>query len=101
MEDGLKELAADLRRYPRVKVDWLVTIEIGNRLYHRQTMDLSPVGAKVRLDEPLNVGSNAKLHIQPPHGNSLDVNALVWRVDADGPAFFFVDVNGEEVPATS
>jgi hypothetical protein len=76
---------ADLRRHPRSRVAWPVTV--------------SPIGAKVRLEEELPVGSNARLRFRPPQGLPLDVDAIVWRADSDGPAFFFVSVDDDSMNA--
>ena len=81
---------ADLRRHPRSSIEWPVTVEAGGRSFDRQTLNLSPIGAKVRLDERLTVGSAARLRFRPPQGRPHDVEAIVWRADDDGPAFFFV-----------
>ena len=44
----------------------------------------------------LPLGSQAKLRIRPPNGRTLDVNAIVWRSDRDGSAFFFIGVDGDD-----
>lgn len=90
---------ADLRRHPRSRVAWPVTVEAGGRSFERHTVNLSPIGAKVRLEEELPVGSNARLRFRPPQGQPLDVDAIVWRADADGPAFFFVSVDDDSMSA--
>ena len=82
--------AVDLRRHPRSSVAWPVTVESGGRSFDRQTVNLSPIGVKIQLEEPLKVGSTAKLRFRPPTGRPHDVEAIVWRTDDDGPAFFFV-----------
>jgi len=93
----MSERRADLRRYPRAKVAWPVVLEIGDRHFNIQTMNLSPMGTKVGLVEaPLEIGSSAKLRIRPPNGRILDVNAIVWRSDRDGAAFFFIGVDGDD-----
>jgi hypothetical protein len=93
----MSERRADLRRYPRAKVAWPVVLEIGDRHFNIQTMNLSPMGTKVGLVEaPLEIGSSAKLRIRPPNGRILDVNAIVWRSDRDGSAFFFIGVDGDD-----
>jgi hypothetical protein len=93
----MTERRADLRRYPRAKVTWPVTLEVGDRLFELQTVNLSPMGTKVALVEGLlEIGSSAKLRICPPNGRILDVNAIVWRADRDGSAFFFIGVDGDE-----
>jgi hypothetical protein len=93
----MNERRADLRRYPRAKVAWPVVLEVGDRHFNIQTMNLSPMGTKVGLVEaPLEIGSPAKLRIRPPNGRTLDVNAIVWRSDRDGSAFFFIGVDGDD-----
>jgi hypothetical protein len=93
----MSDQMADLRRHPRSKVAWPVTVEAGGRRFERQTVNLSPIGAKVQLEEELPVGSNARLRFRPPQGQPLDVDAVVWRADSDGPAFFFVSVDDDSV----
>lgn len=93
----MSDQMADLRRHPRSKVAWPVTVEAGGRRFERQTVNLSPIGAKVQLEEELPVGSNARLRFRPPQGQPLDVDAIVWRADSDGPAFFFVSVDDESI----
>ena len=93
----MSEQMADLRRHPRSKVAWPVTVEAGVRRFERRTVNLSPIGAKVQLEEELPVGSNARLRFRPPQGQPLDVDAIVWRADSDGPAFFFVSVDDESM----
>jgi len=85
----------ELRQGPRNKVSWPVIVKAGDRSLEAETVDLGLRGAKLRLDEPLQEGEFATLRFMPPHGDIVDVEAIVWRRDADGPAFFFVD----EVPA--
>jgi len=48
------------------------------------------------VEAPLEIGSSAKLRIRPPNGRTLDVNAIVWRPDRDGSAFFFIGVDGDD-----
>lgn len=84
---------ADLRRQPRSAVSWPVTVETGEGSFERHTVNLSPIGAKVALDQPLEVGTPVRLKLRPPKGRPLDVDAIVWRSDPDGSAFFFVRVD--------
>lgn len=79
------------RRYPRFNVSWPVVVEAGRRVFLLQVVNVSGRGAKVRPPERLGEGSVAQLHFHPPNGSSLDVEAIVWRVDPDGLAFFFTD----------
>jgi hypothetical protein len=52
-------------------------------------MDISSHGAKLMTSAPLRTGTIVRLQIIPPDGTPLQVGALVWRLDADGVAFFF------------
>ena len=81
----------EMRRLPRNRVSWPVTVQSGNRSIQGETLDLGPRGAKLRLDERLQEGDLATLRIRPPQGRAMDVHAIVWRSDDDGPAFFFID----------
>jgi len=97
-----KERKPDLRRHPRAKVTWPVTVEAGGQRLALETVDVSACGAKVRLDRPLlQPGMPARLHFQPPEGPPLQVEGIVWRVDVDGPAFFFVGVEGQDVTVST
>lgn len=79
------------RRYPRFNVSWPVVVKGGKRVFLLHAVSVSGRGAKVRPREGLGEGSVAQLHFHPPNGSSLDIEAIVWRVDPDGLAFFFTD----------
>ncbi len=88
--------ASPRRRHTRVAASWPVTVQTGGRLLHLQTLNVSPLGIKVGLDdpllrEPLEVGRAAHLRLEPPDSRALEVEAIVWRADPDGPAFFFIE----------
>jgi hypothetical protein len=91
------EFPRQLRQHPRTNVSWPVVVEAGKRLFLLQVVNLSARGAKVRPTERLGEGSLARLHFHPPDGSSLDVEAMVWRVDLDGLAFCFTDDNDRRV----
>lgn len=93
----MNDSGGDLRRHPRSRVQWPVTVETAGQAFERHTVNLSPVGAKVSLEARLPVGTPAKLRFRPPHGRPLEVDAVVWRSDSDGSAFFFVGVGGGEM----
>ncbi len=97
---GDMEQKPDLRRDPRARVSWPVTVEAANKLFHLETMNLSPSGAKLRLkDAPLEPGTPAMLRLYPPDPPDrppVDIQGIVWRVDPDGPAFFFLSVDSED-----
>ena len=80
----------EYRRGPRSRVSWPVVVETGDRFLHGETLNLGPSGAKLRLEERLQEGSLATLHFTPPQGRTLDIQAMVWRSDDDGPVFFFM-----------
>lgn len=81
----------ELRRHPRARISWPTIVEAGNRLLHGETLNLSAFGAKVRLEERLPEGTLATLHLKPLQGEPVAVQAIVWRADDDGPAFFFIE----------
>jgi PilZ domain len=90
----MTERQADLRRHPRAQVSWPVTVEAGDQRVDLQTMNLSPFGAKVRSNgTSLEPGTLAQLHFRPPGGRPVVVQAIVWRTDPDGSAFFFVGID--------
>ncbi len=74
---------------PVHNVSWPVVVEAGKRFFLLRAVNVSGRGAKVIPMERLGEGSVAQLHFHPPDGSSLDVEAIVWRVDRDGLAFFF------------
>jgi len=87
-----REREPDLRRQPRARVSWAVTVEVAGHVFRSETKNLSPFGAKLRLrDARLEPGIPAHLCFQPPGGRPLGIQAIVWRIDPDGPAFFFID----------
>jgi len=91
------EIPRQLRQYSRTNVSWPVVVEAGERLFLLQAVNLSARGAKVRPTERLGEGSLTRLHFHPPDGSSLEVEAIVWRVDLDGLAFCFTDDNDRRV----
>ena len=81
----------DLRRHPRMNVSWPVVVRTKEHVFHIETVNVSARGAKVRLKEPLEVGTLAQLHFKPPDDRPRNLSAIVWRVDPDGLVFFFID----------
>ena len=74
-----------------------MTVRSGDQRLDLQTINLSPFGAKVRLEAPVfELGAPAQLHFRPPGGRPLDVHAIVWRTDPDGSAFFFIGIAGDD-----
>ena len=70
---------------------WPVTVRTGDRLLRLQAVNFSAHGVKVGLDAALPpVGTSAHLRLEPPDSPPMEVDAIVWRADDDGSAFFFV-----------
>lgn len=77
------------RQFPRTRVAWPVVLETRTQRYPCQVVDISSNGAKIMTSARLRSGTVVRLQIIPPEGAPLRVGALVWRIDADGVAFFF------------
>jgi PilZ domain len=93
----IREREPDLRRHPRARVSWPVTVEVDDQRLQLEAVNLSPFGAKLKLeDSTLRPGTPALLRFLPPGGRPLDVQAIVWRIDSDGPAFFFIGVDAQD-----
>lgn len=86
----MKRQKPELRRHPRVQVNWPAILSAGTRVLQVELQNLAPLGAKVSLDDQLQEGTAVSLHLQPPHGGPIEVQAIVWRTDEDGSAFFFI-----------
>jgi CheY-like chemotaxis protein len=80
----------DSRRRPRTKVSWPVVVELDDRVLHGETIDVSQLGVKVRLQERLEDASLVTLHLNPPKGCPVDARAIVLRADSDGQVFLFL-----------
>lgn len=78
------------RRYPRHQVSWPVVLETDDRISFVETIDISVRGAKLCLRRPLPLGSVVNLHIHPEDRAEMHVQAVAWRSDPDGMAFFFI-----------
>jgi PilZ domain len=65
-------------------------LEADGRIFHLETIDLSARGAKVGLLEPLAEGTPVRLHFHPEDELDIHVEAIAWRSDPDGMAFFFI-----------
>lgn len=74
-----------------------MTVEAGNRILQGETLNLGPSGAKLRLKERLQEGTAATLHFTPAEGRPMDIEAIVWRSDDDGPVFFFIKATSADL----
>ena len=87
----LKQGEADLRRHSRETVSWPVTVEVEGETIQTNALNLSPFGAKLkRTHMTLQPGIWAGLRFHPEGRDPFDVQAIVWRTDPDGDAFFFI-----------
>lgn len=94
------------RRDARQIASWPVTIQAGNRRLRLHSLNVSAHGVKVSLDgrthgDALEVGLAARLRIEPPAAWPVEVDAIVWREDADGPAFLFVGPRSSVAPSSA
>jgi hypothetical protein len=97
------ERQVERRQHPRTKIPWPVVVEGKGQVFHAQALNVGRRGAKVTATEPLAPGTPAWLHFHPPGEQPLDLSAVVWRVDPDGLAFFFLEdlaVDPERVMAS-
>ena len=81
---------SETRHHSRARISWPVSVRADRAVFEMETVDVSPVGAKVRPYEPLEAGTIALLNFHPPEGEAVDVRAMVWRADSDGLVFFFL-----------
>ena len=79
----------DRRQQPRIRAAWSVIVKVGTTRYLARSLNVSARGAKVRTNARLKTGTMVHLELVPPDEDPLHVDALVWRVDADGLAFLF------------
>ena len=87
------ERAPERRPAARAAVKLGVRIAASNGTLDGTCVEISSTGMKVRVSRRLRAGQAAKLEFTPPDGGApIDVLALVVRVDADGAAFWFLDL---------
>jgi PilZ domain len=79
------------RRSDRCALLWPVVVELGERRLLAETVDVSCRGAKIRLSEPVEPGTPARLCLRPVDQRPLDLDAMVWRVDPRGIVFLFLE----------
>ena len=88
----------DTRRYSREKAAWPVVVDDGGRYIRAETLDITPLGVKLRLSERLQVGAAVKLKIRPAGQAPFEIRAIVWRIDPDGPALLFLGSHHSQIP---
>jgi hypothetical protein len=89
---------ADLRRHPRARASWRVAVTMGmGKAVQQQTIDVSPYGVKVKLDDSVRPGTVALLRLNPPDRQPLELQSVVLRSDPDGPVFVFVNLADDDL----
>ena len=78
-------------RYTRPQTARPVTVQTDTCLLEGEALDVGPQGAKIRLEEQLEVGTRVSLHLTP--GEDHPVPAIVWRVGDDGTVFYFLSTD--------
>jgi PilZ domain len=68
----------------------------GGKAMTRETIDVSPFGVKVRLDDGMGPGTTVRLRLLPPDRRPLNLESVVGRSDTDGRVFVFVNLSGDE-----
>ncbi len=76
-----------------------MVVEVGAEAFQVLTANISPFGAKLTTASlSLELGMLAELHFHPSEGTAIDVQAIVWRTDPDGHAFFFIGLGEHTFP---
>lgn len=78
------------RQQARTSVSWPVSVESNSGVLQLETLNIGPLGAKVKPADHLPEGTPVTLHFRPKDAPPFEVSAVVWRVDPDGLVFFFV-----------
>jgi hypothetical protein len=78
------------RVHSRAGVSWTAWVTSGSRRVRCHTVDLSANGAKLRPRGEMQPGTPVEVQFHPPEGSPVHVSAVVWRVDPDAMALFFL-----------
>jgi c-di-GMP-binding flagellar brake protein YcgR len=70
-------VAEQRRRCYRVKVDWPGTVQTSRGPVEALILDISPGGAHLRCEQPLQSGESVELTIQPPEREPLRITGTV------------------------
>ena len=90
----------DGRTHPRMTVSWPVVIDDGNTYLRAVTVDIGPLGAKLRVAEPLELGAPIQMKVRPTDRPTFETRAIVWRIDQDGVAVLFLGTHKNQIPIT-
>jgi hypothetical protein len=74
----------------RANVSWTVYARVSGQRLRFHTVDVSARGAKLRPRGDLQAGTSLTLQFLKPNGRPVRLEAMVWRVDADGLGVFFL-----------
>lgn len=88
----------DSRRHPRETVTWPVVIDDGGAYLRAVTVNVTPLGAKLRVTERLELGAGIRLKIRPGDRPTFETRAIVWRIDPDGVAVLFLGTHKNQIP---
>ncbi len=88
----------DARQHARETVRWPVVLDDGTSHLRAETVNITPLGAKIRLRERLEVGAAVKLRIRPTDRPVFEMRAIVWRLDPDGAAVLFLGSHKSTIP---
>jgi hypothetical protein len=70
------------RQFARVEVKWPATIITSDGQLVGETIDISQVGLSIYCKEPLPIGQEFRLEIQPPNCQAITATAMaVWSMD--------------------
>ena len=87
----------DARRHSREKATWPVILYDGDRYIPAETVDITPLGVKLRIGEQLELGEAVKLKFRPSGRAPFDMRAIVWRIDPDGAALLFLGTHKTQI----
>jgi CheY-like chemotaxis protein len=88
----------EARRHFRENVTWPVALDVGDRCISAETMNVTPLGVKLRLGERLPLGAEVHLKASPPDRPPFEMRAIVWRIDPDGAALLFLGTRNTPIP---
>lgn len=85
------------RQFARVEVKWPVTVITSNGQLVGETLDMSQVGLSIYCKEPLPIGQEFRLEIQPPDCQLITATAIaIWSMDTTFLEGFRSFVTGAE-----
>lgn len=88
----------ETRRHSRESVTWPVVLDDGDRYIHAETVNITPLGVKLRLSEQLRLGAAVQLKVRPSDRPHFEMRAIVWRIDPDGAALLFLGTHKTQIP---